>query len=118
MKWFLLLALCGCRGSEWVPPYQVATGGNPDRGKIVIADRQCGGCHSIPHVTGANGRVGPPLAEFALRSFIAGTLPNTPANLITWIENPHAVVPENAMPTLGLTRDEARDVAAFLYTLR
>lgn len=62
--------------------------------------------------------VGPPLLWFARRTFIAGELPNTPANLIRWVRNPPSVEPGTAMPVLGLDEQQARDVAAYLYTLR
>jgi cytochrome c1 len=49
---------------------------------------------------------------------IAGELPNTPANLTHWIQHPREVEPKTAMPELGVTEDEAYDIAAYLYTLR
>ncbi len=49
---------------------------------------------------------------------IAGELPNTPDNLIRWIENPPSIEPGTAMPNLGLSDKQARDAAAYLYTLR
>lgn len=49
---------------------------------------------------------------------IAGELPNSPDNLIRWIENPTAVEPKTAMPNLGVTSDQAHDIAAYLYTLQ
>ncbi len=49
---------------------------------------------------------------------IAGLLPNTPENLEAWLENPQAIVPGNAMPNMELKKDEARDIATYLYTLR
>jgi cytochrome c1 len=66
----------------------------------------------------ANGLVGPPLQHFAGRTIIAGLLPNTPANLVKWIRFPQEVVPGNAMPDGGLDDLQARDIAAYLYTLR
>jgi cytochrome c1 len=33
------------------------------------------------------------------------------------VRDPHLVEKHTAMPTLGLTQKEARDVAAYLYTL-
>jgi cytochrome c2 len=33
-----------------------------------------------------------------------------------WIEHPRAVNPKTAMPELGVTRTEARDMAAYLYS--
>jgi cytochrome c1 len=62
--------------------------------------------------------VGPPLIYLSQRTLIAGQLPNTPENLVRWIENPKAIERHTAMPDLGLTEDQAYDVAAYLYTLR
>jgi cytochrome c1 len=65
----------------------------------------------------AVGNIGPPLARIGDRTFIAGMLPNTPANLIRWIRYPQSVVPGNAAPDMNLSESDARDIAAFLYTL-
>jgi cytochrome c len=62
--------------------------------------------------------VGPPLTMFARRAYIAGQLPNEPDNLIRWIRDPQAVEPGTAMPSLGVEPAVARDMAAYLYTLR
>jgi cytochrome c1 len=35
-----------------------------------------------------------------------------------WIATPHDVEPKTAMPAVGLDEKQARDVAAYLYTLR
>jgi len=110
----------GCRGNnpEEAIAYTVATGGDAHRGRAVIEARDCGACHTIPGVRGARGVVAPPLFWFSRRTYIAGELPNTPDNLIRWVREPQAVEPRTAMPTLGLSEQEARDVAAYLYTLR
>jgi cytochrome c2 len=96
----------------------VATGGDAERGRALVAAYQCGVCHAIPGVRGARGTVGPPLAGFARRSFIGGQVPNTAENLIRWIQDPPALAPDTAMPAIGLGDAQARDVAAFLYELR
>ena len=62
--------------------------------------------------------VGPPLDHFARRGFIAGQLPNTFDNLVRWIESPQSVEPGTAMPNLGVPEPLARNIAAYLYTLR
>lgn len=98
--------------------YVVPTGGAAVPGKQVIADKGCGSCHTIPGVRGAQGKVGPPLTDFGERTFVAGELPNTPDNLIRWVRSPRSVQPKTAMPNLGLSDQQARDVAAYLYTLR
>jgi cytochrome c len=45
-------------------------------------------------------------------------LPNTPENMFRWLQNPPAVDPLTAMPNLGVTEADARDMAGYLYTLR
>lgn len=93
------------------------TRGDPERGRRSIEAFGCGTCHVIPGVRGARGLVGPPLTRFAERHYIAGTLLNTPEALVAWIVNPQAIEPGTVMPNLGVTADEALDIAAFLYTL-
>jgi cytochrome c len=110
--------LAGCQGSGAPRPYGVATGGYPTSGRDAILSRHCGSCHDIPGVVGAHGVIGPPLASFSRRTFVAGLLPNTPANLVRWLREPQRIDPRSAMPTLGLDEKEARNVAAYLYSLR
>jgi cytochrome c1 len=114
------LAAAACRGNnpEVALAYSVPVGGDPLRGRAVIEQFDCGSCHTIPGVRGARGLVGPPLLWFSRRTFIAGELPNTPENLVRWVRAPEAVEPATAMPTVGLSDQQARDVAAYLYTLR
>lgn len=107
-----------CHGGNRERAWRPATGGVPDRGEQVIRAYGCGACHTIPGVRGADGLVAPPLTSFARRTFIGGEVPNTPQNLVRWIRDPHAVEPRTAMPALGLTDQQARDVAAYLYELR
>ncbi len=125
-SWFALVApvaglplifavvLLGC---EREPAGRPDTGGNVARGQQLISARGCGACHEIPGIRGANGTVAQSLGSFAKRSFIAGELPNVPENLVRWIMDPRALRPNTAMPSLGIDRQEARDVAAYLYTL-
>jgi mono/diheme cytochrome c family protein len=94
---------------------QVADAG---RGKRAINQYACVTCHSIPGIVGANAPVGPPLKEIGTRGFIAGVLPNTPENMVRWIRHPQAVNPKSAMPDLGVTERDARDIAAYLSTLK
>jgi cytochrome c2 len=94
------------------------TGGDPERGRSEIRYYGCGACHTIPGVAGANGVFGPSLAKVAQRAYIAGVLVNTPENLMHWITHPRQVVSLTAMPEMGVTSRDARDIASYLYTLR
>ena len=109
--------LPSCRGGNSHDVYAVYTGGNWQAGKRLIVQYRCGACHMIPGVYNANGTVGPPLNWFARRTYIGGELPNSPENLVRWLLNPKAVEPGTAMPDLGLNEQQARDIAAYLYTL-
>jgi cytochrome c1 len=114
----LLLFLVACGDDVSVPP-QTVIGGVAERGRSVLeANRYgCAACHVIPSVAGARGLVGPPLIGMGLRGYIAGRLPNKPENMIQWIEHPQSVDPQTAMPETGISEDDARHVAAYLYTL-
>jgi cytochrome c len=105
-----LAAGCGTAKS----PRQVP-GGDADRGAKLISHYGCGSCHQIPGIRGADGQVGPSLADLARRRLIAGKLENNPANLERWIRDPQKIVPGTVMPDLGVTRPESRDIAAYLY---
>ncbi len=119
MKLAILLAfvLFACRGDNAGEAYSTATGGDAAHGHQLIVDKGCPACHSIPGVRVPGGLVAPSLDGIARRTFIAGEIPNTPDNLVRWLHDPHAVEATTAMPTMGLTKEEARDVAAYLYTL-
>jgi cytochrome c2 len=113
----LLLGVAACK-PDAAATAERALGGNARHGRALIASLGCGACHTIPGVAKARGKVGPPLTSIGERTFIAGMLPNTPKNMLTWLEAPQSVIPGNAMPNMELTDHDARDVAAYLYTLR
>jgi cytochrome c len=96
----------------------VITGGDAGRGREAIRRYGCTTCHSIPGVPGAVGTVGPPLDKMARRTYVAGRLENTPGNLQRFIRHPQEVDPPNAMPDVGVTEPDGRDIAAYLYTLK
>jgi cytochrome c2 len=108
----LVVAAAGCGGTRQHVDVQ---GGVPSRAPAEINAYGCGSCHTIVGVSDANGKVGPKLDDFAERRYIAGRLPNTPANLVRWISEPQRVDPGNVMPFLGVSDQDARDIAAYLY---
>lgn len=92
--------------------------GDPARGKLAAVRRGCMACHLAPGVAYPRGLTGPPLAGMGERVVIAGVLPNTPANMVRWLRDPQAVKRGDAMPNVGLSEQEARDIAEWLRTLK
>jgi cytochrome c len=96
----------------------VSTGGDVHKGAAAITRYGCGSCHIIPGISGAYGRVGSPLTGMADRQFIAGVEQNTPNGMVRWIQDPHSIDEKTAMPNLGVTKQDAIDIAAYSYTLK
>ncbi|ESY83325.1 c-type cytochrome [Mesorhizobium australicum] len=97
----------------------MATGGLGARAIPIMIANGCSGCHTIPGVPGAQGQVGPRLdSSLADRVFIGGVLANNPENLIRWIRAAREINPHTAMPSTGITEQQARDIAAYLYALK
>jgi len=132
-KWMLagiaVAVIVGGAGlSVWAAEYNQArekrrwaaelTGGNPEAAETHMLRYGCAGCHTIPGVRGPEGLVGPPLADVGRRVYIAGVVTNTPENMVRWIVDPPSIDPQTAMPVTGISVAEARDVAAYLYSLR
>lgn len=109
----LSLLISSCGKSE-----APALGGDAERGKLLLRQFACGSCHSIPGVANASGKVGPPLEGIASRVYLGGVLPNTPQNMAAFIRAPHKAAPRTAMPDMGVTEAHARDMVAYLYTLK
>lgn len=105
--------LAGCGPGTMQPALPSA---NPSRGKQLIGYFGCGACHVIGGISTANGHVGPPLTNFSTRyNQIAGVMPNTPRNVVRWIQDPERFVPNVDMPDLGVGKQGAQDIAAYLY---
>jgi putative membrane protein len=115
-------ALSGCgeesAGSRRRAALASAIPGDPAKGADEIKKVGCGSCHMIPGIAGANGLVGPPLDHMGRRIYIAGLLRQTPENLARWIRDPQSIAPGNAMPNMGLSEEQARNIAAYLSNLR
>jgi cytochrome c len=58
------------------------------------------------------------LEHLAGQTFISGNLPNSPENVMRWIESPHSILPKTKMPELGISHAEARDITTYLWSLR
>jgi cytochrome c2 len=108
----LLPLLAACSHNPQPPSSDVSAGA------ALITKLGCGSCHNIPGIVDANGLVGPPLDRIASRQFIAGVLRNTPDNMVQWLRFPQKIVPGNAMPDLAIDEADARQLTAYLETLK
>ena len=111
----LLASACANHDEQWAAEM---TRGNPAEGRKAIRSYGCPACHTIPGIRATKGLVGPPLAGIASRSYIAGVLSNTPDHMIQWLRDPPGIDSKTAMPNMNVTERDARDIAAYLYTLR
>jgi cytochrome c2 len=112
----LMLALCGCAPSRTENVARV-TGGNPVVGKVQIVRHGCPACHEISGIETARARVGPSLRNIVGQEYLTGQLVNTPDNMIRWVRTPQGIRPNSAMPDMGISEEEARDITAYLYSL-
>jgi cytochrome c2 len=115
----IALALAGCASgcARDSGPAPRVVGGDAELGRKSVAKFQCGACHVIPGIRGARGRVGPTLERFRHRVYLAGKWPNEPELVVRWLVDPPSMAPLTAMPSVGATDEQARDMAAYLYTL-
>ncbi len=102
------------------PPDRTPTLGdaNTTRGRQLVSSKGCVACHTFPDVTWPRGGLGPSLQNFARQGLIAGRLPNQAGVLMQFVRNAPALVPGTAMPAILMTDQEARDVTAYLLTLK
>jgi cytochrome c2 len=110
----VLAVVAGCGGGGAGGRIAIA-GADASRAPAAFRTYGCGACHSIPGIDGADADVGPPLDDLAGRVNIAGSLSNTPENLIRWIRFPQRIDPGSVMPDMGVTQQDAADIAAYLY---
>ena len=104
-----------CTGAVEQP---AARAGDAARGRLALHQHACSSCHVIPGVVGADVQVGPPLRGMGRRGLIAGQVPNTPEQMARWIRNPKEIDPLTAMPAVGVSEQDALDMAAYLSSLR
>ncbi|MEO8807510.1 MAG: c-type cytochrome [Burkholderiaceae bacterium] len=114
---FQKLSDSGAAAQCAVPAEQVLRAPSIERGRAAITQYACNACHNVPGITGSDVHVGPPLAGIAARKLIAGSLANTPEQMVRWLRDPRSIDPETAMPAMQVSEQDARDIAAFLATL-
>lgn len=85
---------------------------------LAVVEYRCGLCHEV-RGTHAGASAAPDLTHLmSRRTIAAGLLPNTPGNLVGWIQNPQDIKPGNLMPNQYLPGDQLSDVQAYLESLQ
>lgn len=78
----------------------------------------CAACHTV-RGTEAKGVFAPDLTHLGSRRLIAaGTLQNTADNVLDWVMHAQQIKPDSMMPSFSLTTQEARELSAYLGTLK
>ena len=113
-----LVAVAVAACSPQPPPLAQQPAGNAKRGQTLLAQYQCGSCHTIPGVQSARGQAAASLEGFGGRSYIAGRMAMRPDLLAQWVHKPQSLVPQTTMPDMGVTRVDASDMAAYLLELK
>jgi cytochrome c len=116
--WVLVVASAFASGCDHQNSNVVASEQIDSAPKYLMIHYGCPTCHTIPGVPGAVGTVGPSLYLLSGRSYLAGRLSNTRVNLEQWISHPQQYEPGTAMPEMGVTPDDARQIAAYLDKAR
>jgi cytochrome c len=112
LLWILTCASCDHGDENHAARHLAQT----QEAKMLIA-KNCGACHRIPGIAGAQGRVGPSLDQISRQQILAGHFANTPDNMAAWIEHPQRLLPGNAMPEMGLSDIQVRKIVDYLYTM-
>lgn len=83
-----------------------------------LFEERCAGCHTVRGSKSA-GVQAPDLTHVLSRRLLAaGTVVNTPENLIDWVQHAQEIKPGTLMPDMKLSPTEAGDLSAYLATLK
>ena len=115
----LTIATIACNRAESKVPAAPPPIGDASRGPALAAQYGCNVCHIVPGVDGPQGALGPSLQGVGSRPAISqGAVQNTPENLVKFIQDPAALNPQSSMPPTGVPEADAKDLAAYLLTLK
>jgi cytochrome c oxidase subunit 2 len=106
--------------ATWIAQQQQPAVQDPSaaEGRAVFEGNACISCHTI-RGTVATGRFAPDLTHFASReTFAAGSVPNTAANVRSFVDNPAHFKPGALMPPMHLNDHDLDAVTHYLTTLK
>ncbi|MCU1324397.1 MAG: cytochrome c oxidase, subunit [Acidobacteriaceae bacterium] len=87
-------------------------------GQTIFQSNACISCHTVAG-TVATGRFGPDLTHLASRDTLAsGAVPNTPANIRAFVDDPAHFKPGALMPPMHLNEHDLDAVTLYLATLK
>jgi cytochrome c len=113
----MVFVACSSNGFDYARGTSL-TGGNPQIGKEKIVLHDCHSCHVIPGIEGDAHVLGPNLDHWSRRATIANRWPNTSRNLENWIRHSEQMLPGTTMEMLDVNENDAKDIAAYLYSIR
>ena len=89
-----------------------------EKERATFLSLSCVNCHRVSG-TSASGTFGPDLSHLMSRATLgSGVIPNTAANLRTWVTDPQTIKPRNLMPNMQLNARELDEVVAYLASLK
>lgn len=96
---------------------------NIARGKRLVAERGCLGCHKY---RGRGGSLGPDIThigdktvhDYDFHNIPAGTQRSVEGWMFAHFKSPQAVIPNSLMPELGLSDEQAGDLTAYMISLK
>jgi cytochrome c oxidase subunit II len=106
--------------AAWVAAQQRSAVQDPAaaEGRVLFEHNACISCHTVAG-TVATGRFGPDLTHVASRDTIgSGSIPNTPANLRSFVDDPAHFKPGALMPPMHLNAHDLDAVTQYLATLQ
>lgn len=101
--------------SEKYKPFARYTGGNVERGKNLINEVGCMGCHGVEGFDDISKKVNPLAGPYLTGT---GTKVRSKDWLVSWLKKPSHYDPNTIMPSFRLTDREANDIAAYLLSLK
>jgi cytochrome c2 len=118
----LALTACGGGGGTSGGSSSGSSGGNADRGKTLMADKQCGTCHTLAAIPSFTGTIGPPLNGIGTTAGSRKPGMAADAYIRESIKDPNAFIvqgypsPSPMILPVPVNDAEINDIVAFLVT--
>ena len=101
--------------SEQYVPFEKYEGGDTDKGKQLVKEIGCMGCHGVEGWEEESQKVGAFAGPYLTAT---GSKISNPDWLVSWLRRPSHYDKNSIMPSFRLTKEEANDISAYLLSLR